>query len=115
MKIRRLFESKYNTDFFQNSKLEDYFEEEQKFKHIKENMLNLIKEFVELNKEYFMDEYGIKSEDIDGISVEENPNNIVVKIMDGDWGIYLINDDFEKLVNFINEPEIYKNQNKFNL
>ena len=60
MKIRRLFESKYNTDFFQNSKLEDYFEEEQKFKHIKENMLNLIKEFVELNKEYFMDEYGIK-------------------------------------------------------
>lgn len=119
MKIRRLFESKYNTNFFKNSKLEDYFEEERIFNEKKENMLMRIAEYIKLNNDYFDSEYEFDSEKINDFSVEEinlEPNNrLALKISEGNWARYLKNEDFEKLVKFINNPDLYKTQIKYNL
>jgi len=117
MKILRLFESKYNTDFFQNSKLDNFLEEEREFKEKKENMLNLINEYIDLNIDYFSDEYDINR--INDFLVEEinlGPNDrLALKVIEGNWFRYFRNEDFKKLIEFINNPDLLRNQKKYNI
>jgi len=126
MKIQRFNETALprkagdrNTDFFPNSKLEEFFEEEKKFNKIKEDMLNLINEYIDLNSEYFLEEYEVMPGEIVNFSVgviNNNPHNRVALKIEGDENInYLRNEDFKKLVEFINDPELYRNAKKYNL
>jgi hypothetical protein len=108
-----------NTDFFKNSKLKDFFKKENKFYNMKENMLSLINEFVELNREYFLEEYEIHSGDIIDFEVSEvnrHPDNrLALKIKTSSNYHFLRNIDFKELVEFINDPELLRNHKKFNI
>ena len=108
-----------NTDFFKNSKLEEFLDEENKFNKIKGNMLNLINEFIALDPNYFLEEYEFQPGDIFNFSVGEinkNPNNRVALKLETDGRFhYLRNIDFKELVEFINDPELLRNHKKFNI
>ena len=123
MKILRLFESKYTTDFFKNSKLDNFLEEEREFKEKKKKMLNLINEYVDLNHDYFSDEYEINSvsdflvkkpgkEDIQFFHLDDS---VALRVYEEHWHRYLSNKDFEKLVKFIDNPDLYRSQKKYNI
>jgi len=120
MKIYRIFESKYNTDFFNDSKLDNFLEEERVFNEKKESILELIKEYIKMNKDYFIDEYEIHFENVNDFIVEEinlPPNDrMALKITEGgNWYTYLRTEDFEKIVNFIDNPDLYRQQKNYNL
>ena len=128
MKIQRFNESAdtyprkagdRNTDFFKDSKLEEFFEEENRFNKVKGDMLNLINEFIDLNHEYFLEEYEFKPGDIVNFSVGEvnTPpfNRLALKLQSDGHFNYLRNIDFKELIEFINDPELLRNHKKFNI
>lgn len=119
MKIYRIFESKYNTDFFNDSKLDNFLEEERVFNEKKESILELIIEYIKMNKDYFMDQYEINYKNVNNFILEEinlPPNDrMALKINEGSWYKYLRTEDFEKIVKFIDNPDLYRQQKKYNL
>jgi len=131
MKIQRFNESipyphnsigDKSTNFFKDSKLSEYFDEQNKFLKIKGDMLNLINEYVDLNDEnrdYFLEEYELQPGDIIDFSVElinsEPYKRLALKLIKEGNINYMRNVDFKKMVEFINNPEMFRNQKKFNL
>ncbi len=108
-----------NTDFFKDSKLKDFFEEENRFNKVKGDMLNLINEFIELNRKYFLEEYELHSGDVVDFSVGEvnTPpfNRLALKLKTNNNYHFLRNIDFKELIEFINDPELLRNHKKFNI
>ena len=111
-----------STNFFKDSKLSEYFDEQNKFLKIKGDMLNLINEYVDLNDEnrdYFLEEYELQPGDIIDFSVElinsEPYKRLALKLIKEGNINYMRNVDFKKMVEFINNPEMFRNQKKFNL
>ena len=80
-------------------------------------MLNLINEFISLDRNYFLEEYELQSGDVIDFLVEElnSPPRVTLKLIALGNLNYLRNIDFKELVEFINNPELLRNQKKFNI
>lgn len=109
MKHLRLFEDT------QNSKIDlfDYFREKDKFKKSENKILNLIIEYIEINSDYFIKEYSFELKKLGSIELEE-PFTLHLIFQFG-TRITLNTDDFNDLLDFIEDPEAYKYAKKFNI
>jgi len=112
MKIRRLFEDKTNIDIF------DFFRKKYEVDEIKDKILILINEYIELNSKHFINEYNFNNalDYIKDMTFEEPFKLILVTSnMNGDKEVKINTDDFNDLLEFIEDPETYKNIKKFNI
>jgi len=109
MKHLRLFEDSQNT----NVDLFDYFREKDKFKKTENKILNLIREYIEINSDHFIKEYSFELKKLGGIELEE-PFTLHLNFQFG-TRIILNTDDFNDLLDFLEDPETYKNAKKFNI
>ncbi len=108
MKIRKLYENEIKD----NSVLSDYFKNKKDFIRKKEEISKLLNEFKSFyDSTYWRLEYrpGIIcdcyfSEREDKLTFQANDNYYTLK-----------DEDFKKLIDFLDDPELYRNQNKFNI
>jgi hypothetical protein len=114
----KLYESIKDDNFFENSKLYYFFEKEKEYKINRDNILNLINKYIEINEEYFLDKYNIKPNQKNfSIEIINEPpyDRLAIKLLSIGWLIYLNDIDFKKLIEFIENPDLYINSHKYNL
>jgi len=108
MKIRKLYENEIKD----NSVLSDYFKVKKNFIFEKEKVVKLLNEFKSFfDKAYWRLEYptGIISD----CYFSEREDKLVIQANDNYYP--LKDEDFKKLINFLEDPELYRNQKKFNI
>lgn len=110
MKHLRLFEDTQNPkiDLF------DFFRERDKINKAENKILNLIREYIEINSEHFINNYSFDINDDKLVAIRlEEPFTLV---FDDKYQAHgLTEDDFNDLLDFIEDPETYKNAKKFNI
>jgi hypothetical protein len=108
MKIKR-FES---ADLFDDSILNDFFIQKESYFNLKNKICKLITEFRQIDKNYITGR--ITDFDIIQDYYHLKEINRTFRIFNGSW-IYLSDDDFKNLLEFLKDPELYKNSRKYNL
>ena len=123
MKIKKFNETqrdkiikKFN-DSILNKYLNDVKELENKIKNEKQNILKLIREFINLDKKYFADKYGLYTTDVNNFKFYINEKNkpILELMLSVHYGYMLIYKDMNNLLDFLENPDLYRNTNKYNL
>lgn len=126
MKIERFNESYQGNKLikrYNNSILAKFLKEqkefEQKIKKDKENILNLINEFIKLNKDYYYKKYNCwKKIDDFRFYIDEDTNKPELALIMGKYNndvIHPIYKDINSLFDFLENPDLYRNSNKYNL
>ena len=97
--------------------IQDFINLKDNYKSEKQRILSLInyfcKEIIDIEVEYGVDFFR-------AIDFKLNINGIKIIFFEDDFftrkdSVFLSPDDFEKFKNFINDPEVYKDANKYNL
>lgn len=96
-------------------KISDFLNVEKEYDKQKSTITKLINDWFNINRDYLRNEIGIKFNRIDNWNIVKN---IEVPInLEGGFNesCYLEKTDFEDLIKFINNPELYKNTKKYNI
>jgi len=112
MKIKRLYESDEKIELDKKLDIFDYFRKRYIVDETTKKLLKLINEYIKINAKHFHLYYAI-NKNIRGVEFFE-PFDLFLQ--DIDKRDYKLNtDDFNDLLDFIEDPEVYKNRKKFNL
>ena len=112
MKIKR-FES---VDLFDDSILNDFFIQKESYFNLKNKICKLITEFAQIdNKNINIGVGRITDFDIIQDYYHLKEINRTFRIFTNGTWIYLSDDDFKNLLEFLKDPELYKNSRKYNL
>jgi len=124
MKIKRFNES-YNGDKiikkYYNSILHEYYIDVDELTKSKDNILKLINEYVEINKEHFSNKYwrNYSPDKISGFDFFIDPENnqpvLSLWCYRPEDKFFLIYKDIEGVLNFLGNPDLYRNKIKYNI
>jgi len=109
MKIKRLNE---NIIVPEDSILFDFLNLRKEYEANKKIIADLINEYIDFNREYFDKQYMFDYEYI--VDFEISEGRLMLK---GPYSKYvrLREEDYNKLLEFLKDPEVYKNTKKYNL
>ena len=115
MKIKRLYESDEKIELDKKLDIFDYFRERYAVDETTKKLLVLINEYIVLNGKHLHLRYNISSKTLPimDISLEEPFDLTLISYNKSTYE--LEPDDFDELLDFIEDPEVYKNRKKFNL
>ena len=118
MKIKKVYEDNIIP---KDNILSDFFEKREEYETLKDKILELINEYVEYNKEYFDSKYFInygrwnvsfnRIEDIE----TNHKSSVIILTTEHNHIVNLIHDDSKKLIEFLENPDLYRSQKKYNL
>ena len=124
MKHLRIYES-YRGDkvikLYNNSILHDYQvdveESKKRIDETKNKILNLINEYINMNSDYFFEKYGyliatLKIKNFE-FYIDKTPSLSLGQSSFPD--VYLKYKDIEDLLNFMKDPDLYRNAKRYNL
>ena len=96
-------------------KISDFLNVEKQYEKQKSTITKLINEWVSINRDYLRNEIGIKFNHIDDWNITRNPN-VPISLEGGfNESCYLEKNDFEDLIKYLNNPELYKYTKKYNI
>jgi len=116
MKIRRLYESDEKINCFSNDEVFDYFRKRYEIDEITKKILSLINEYININAKHFHLRYNISNKTflpIMDIKLEE-PFDLTLTSYNK-FTFELEPDDFNDFLDYIEDPELYRNAKKYNL
>lgn len=96
----------------------DVKESQKRLKDSKDEILKLINEFISLNKDHFSNKYGLYPKVIDFEFYTTDYNKPELQLSTGKYEYdqhLLIYKDINNLFNFLEDPDLYRNANKYSL
>lgn len=104
-----------------DSMLSNFFEKRKEYETLKNNIIELVNEYVRINRNYFDDQYfldyGANIIDIfnnDKYMIANKKSHIEL-VTNHNHYINLRQEDSKKLIEFLEDPDLYRNQKKYNL
>lgn len=99
-----------------NKYLTDIEELKNKIKFEKIEILKLIREFINLDKEYFANKYGLYPNNVNDFKFYINENKPTLELLHTTYhGYKLIYKDANNLLDFLENPDLYRNTKKYNI
>ena len=115
MKIQRLYESDEKIELDKKLDIFDYFRERYAVDQTTKKLLVLINEYIVLNAKHLHLRYNISSKVLPIIDISLDEPFDLTLISYNKSTYELEPDDFDELLDFIEDSETYKNNKKFNL
>ena len=100
--------------------LSDFFQKREDYETIKNKILELVNEYVKYNKEYFEHQYFIDyGKEIIDVTKSKTKTyafkNYLILTTENNHNINLREEDSKKLVDFLEDPDLYRNAKKYNI